>query len=52
MEKYLLIAGILLNSALIVINRFIKKLPDYIQIPLLLAGIGLILTGFILMKKA
>lgn len=51
MGNYLLIAGVLLNSALIVINRFVKRLPDWLQIPLLLAGIGLILTGFVMMRK-
>ena len=52
MEKYLLIAGILLNSVLIVVNRFVKKLPNHIQIPLLLVGIGLIFTGLLLSKSA
>ena len=42
-----LIAGILLNSVLIVVNRFIYRLPNRIQIPLLLLGIGLILAGMI-----
>ena len=51
MDKYLLIAGVLLNSALILINRFVKRLPNGVQIPLLLAGIGLILSGFLIMKK-
>ena len=51
MGKYFLNAGILLNTALIVINRFVKRLPDAVQIPLLLLGIGLILTGFILLRK-
>jgi len=47
---YLLIAGILLNSALIVINRFVYRLPNWLQIPLLLLGIGLILTGGLMMR--
>jgi hypothetical protein len=51
MDKYLLIAGVLLNSALILINRFVKRLPNGVQIPLLLIGIGLILTGFLMTKK-
>ncbi len=51
MGNYLLAAGILLNSALIVINRFVKKLPDYIQLPLLLVGIGLIIAGAVMMRK-
>jgi hypothetical protein len=42
-----LIAGILLNSVLIVVNRFIYQLPNRVQIPLLLLGIGLILAGMI-----
>jgi len=45
-----LIIGILLNSALIVINRFIYKLPHRVQIPLLilalvLLGIGAVQSG-------
>ena len=42
-----LIAGNLLNSVLIVVNRFIYRLPNRVQIPLLLLGIGLILAGMI-----
>ena len=49
--NYLLIAGILLNSVLIVVNRFVYRLPNWIQIPLCLLGIGLILTGFVMMRK-
>jgi hypothetical protein len=49
--KYLLIAGILLNATLIVINRFIYRLPNWLQIPLLLVGIGLILVGMVMMRK-
>ncbi len=45
--NYFLIAGILLNSVLIVVNRFVKRLPDGVQIPLLLLGIGLIIAGMI-----
>ena len=51
MGKYLLIAGVLLNSALIVINRFVRRLPGWLQIPLLLVGIGLILAGFVMMRN-
>ena len=46
--NFFLIAGILLNTALIVINRFIKRLPDGVQIPLLLLGIGLMIVGLIM----
>ena len=48
--NYFLIAGILLNSVLIVFNRFVYRLPNWIQIPLLLMGIGLILAGMISMR--
>lgn len=40
------IAGILLNAVLIVINRFICRLPNWLQIPLLLLGIALMIAGF------
>ena len=50
MEKYLLFAGILLNSAIIVINRFVKRLPNAIQIPLLLVGIGLMIAGMVMIR--
>ena len=50
MGNYFLIAGLLLNSTLIVINRFVKRLPDWLQIPLLLVGIGLIITGGLMMR--
>ena len=49
--NYFLIAGILLNSVLIVVNRFVYRLPNWIQIPLLLVGIGLILSGMIMMRR-
>ena len=49
--NYFLIAGILLNSVLIVVNRFIYRLPNWVQIPLLLVGIGLILAGMIVMRR-
>lgn len=45
--NYFLIAGILLNTVLIVANRFVKRLPDGVQIPLLLLGIGLIIAGML-----
>lgn len=49
--NYFLISGILLNSALIVINRFVKRLPNCMQIPLLLLGIGLMIVGMVMMRK-
>ena len=49
--NYFLIAGILLNLAQIVINRFIYQLPNWIQIPLCLLGISLILAGMVMLRK-
>lgn len=43
--NWYLIIGILLNSALIVVNRFIYKLPDKVQFPLLILGIVLLIIG-------
>lgn len=45
--NWCLIIGILLNSALIVVNRFIYKLPDKIQLPLLILGIALLIIGLV-----
>ena len=49
--NYLLIAGIALNALLIVVNRFIYRLPNWIQIPLLLVGIGLIIAGMRMLPR-
>ena len=51
MDNGFLIAGILLNTVLIVVNRFVKRLPNCVEIPLLLVGIGLMITGLILTKN-
>ncbi len=45
MENYYIVAGLLLNSALITFNRFVRKLPDWLYLPGLILGIVLILTG-------
>lgn len=50
MGKYLVIIGLLMNSALIVINRFIKRLPDALQLPLMILGIIMMFAGAILTK--
>ena len=47
MDNICLIAGVLLNTILIVVNRFVYRLPNWIQIPLLLVGIGLMIAGLI-----
>ena len=49
--NYLLTAGIVLNTLLIVVNRFIYRLPNWIQIPLLLMGIGLIIAGMLMLRR-
>ena len=49
--NYLLMAGIALNALLIVVNRFIYRLPNWIQIPLLLVGIGLIIAGMCMLPR-
>ena len=49
--NYLLTAGIVLNTLLIVVNRFIYRLPNWIQIPLLLVGIGLIIAGMLMLRR-
>ncbi len=45
--NWCLIVGILLNSALIVVNRFIYKLPNKVQLPLLILGIVLLIIGLV-----
>lgn len=50
MNHYLLMSGIILNTAVIVINRFIYKLPNWLSIPLLLVAVGLILAGMLTSK--
>ena len=51
MGKYLLIAGVLLNSALLIINRFPKNFPDWLRFPLLLIAIGMIIIGASLTRR-
>lgn len=50
MEKYLIVAGLLLNSLLITANRFWKKMPDYLYLPGLILGILLIIAGAVMTK--
>lgn len=45
--NWCLIIGILLNCVLIVGNRFIYKLPNKIQFPLLILGILLLIIGLV-----
>lgn len=48
MGKYLIMVGLLINMAYILINRFVKTLPDWIAIPGLLIGIALMIAGLFL----
>ena len=43
--NWCLITGILLNSGLLIVNRFIYKLPDKVQFPLLILAIVLLVIG-------
>ena len=47
MNHYLFISGAFLNTAVIVINRFVYKLPNWLNIPLLLVSVGLLLSGML-----
>ncbi|MGN0755139.1 MAG: hypothetical protein ACI4ME_11855 [Aristaeellaceae bacterium] len=48
--NYLIAIGLLVNGACIVINRFVRKLPNKVAIPAYLVGIALILLGIIKMR--
>ena len=50
MGQYLLVIGILFNSAIITVNRLVKQLPDWLYISCLILGICLILTGAFLRR--
>ncbi|MDD6051151.1 MAG: hypothetical protein PUC00_07765 [Clostridiales bacterium] len=43
----LIAIGMLINSACVVINRFVRRIPERIAIPSYLVGIVLIILGFI-----
>ena len=45
--NWCLIVGILLNSSLIVINRYVCKLPDKVHFPLLILAIALLVIGIV-----
>ncbi len=46
----LIIIGLIINSALIVVRRFCKPIPDKIYLPCLIIGILCIITGAFLSK--
>lgn len=43
--RIFLFAGVLLNCALIVINRFVMRISSKVQIPLCIVGIVLLIVG-------
>lgn len=45
MKQRLISAGLILNSALILINRYLVSISDWIYLPCLLLGILLIIIG-------
>ena len=49
--KKLIIIGVLFNSLLITFNRFVRKIPDKIYIPLIILGVAAMLIGTLLLKK-
>lgn len=46
MNHYLVMSGVILNLVLTLVNRFVYRLPNWLQIPLLLIGITLMIAGF------
>ena len=50
MNHYLLMSGIILGAVTTVVNRFICKIPDYLEYPLIFAFVGLILAGMLTSK--
>ena len=45
--NWCLIIGILLNTTLIIVNRFIYRLSNKVQFPLLILGIVLLIIGLV-----
>lgn len=52
MEQYLIPAGLILNSALILLNRYWKRIPNWLYLSGLILGICLIIAGAIIIKRA
>ena len=47
----LTLAGLLFNCALILINRYLKHLPDWLYIPCMILAIAAMIAGAFLTKK-
>lgn len=52
MGNYLLAAGLVCNAALMVINRYVKPLPDWMYLPGMVLGIVLVITGGLMLKRS
>lgn len=50
MEKYLIITGLLFNSAVISFNRLIRELPHWLYCACLILGIALMIIGVVLSR--
>lgn len=48
--NYLIIIGLLFNSAVILANRYWKQFPNKIYLPCLIAGVACIIAGALIMK--
>ena len=47
----LTLAGLLFNCTLILINRYLKHLPDWLYIPCMILAIAAMIAGAFLTKK-
>ena len=47
----LTLAGLLFNCVLILINRYLKHLPDWLYIPCMILAIAAMIAGAFLTKK-
>lgn len=45
-----IVIGVLLNVALVIIDRFVVKIPDKLEIALCVVGVVLILIGLVLLR--
>lgn len=48
---YLTYSGVLLQLILTIVNRFIFRIPNRVQIPLMILGVVLIIAGILMTKK-
>lgn len=46
-KSFMISIGILLYVVLSMIDKFLYQIPNYIYIPMMILGIGIIIVGFI-----